>query len=265
MIKLTTPISHLFLKQHSAQNIMMISDSLECREWCIDAQYPKQELIHFDINIIHYWDKELRRYIYSSILSKLMVKLVTFHVSASCDTPLESNGMYQPGGIQYSREELLDNAKNNILWLRTFLTENVLIGVENNNYYPTPAYDYITDCDFLTQIVEQNNIYFLLDVAHAKITAHNRKLDYEQYLAALPLKDTIQIHISKHKINSENMAYDAHELPDESIYREVSELLRVFPVKYLTIEYYKDHNKAVKELRRYKKLKDDVNGCIKTI
>ena len=121
MIKLVTPISHLFLQHNSAQNIMTISDSLECREWCIDAQYPKQELIHFDINIIHCWNKELRRYIYSSILSKLMVELVTFHVSASCDAPVLLKGMYQQGGKLYSREELLDNAKTNILWLLTFL------------------------------------------------------------------------------------------------------------------------------------------------
>jgi uncharacterized protein (UPF0276 family) len=259
MIKLATPISRLFLKQHSAQNIMMISDSLECREWCIDAQYPKQELIHFDINIIHYWDKELRRYIYSSILSKLMVELVTFHVSASCDAPVLLKGMYQPGGKQYSREELLDNAKTNILWLRTFLNEKTLIGVENNNYYPTQAYRYITDCDFLTQIVEENNIKFLLDIAHAKITAYNRKMDYERYRAALPLKDTIQIHISKHKINSENIAYDAHELPDESIYREVCGLVEAFPVKYLTLEYYNDIEKVLQELGRYKKLKEELS------
>jgi hypothetical protein len=260
MIKLATPISHLFLQQPSAENIMMISDSLECRAWCIDAEYPKQELLHLDVNMVHCWDKEMQEYICSSILSKPEIELVTFHADSCCDAPVLLKGMYQPGGKIYSRKELLENAKTNVLWLRTFMPKEVFIGVENNNYYPTPAYNYITDSDFLTQIVEENNIKFLLDIAHAKITAHNKAMDYERYRVGLPLKHMVQIHISGHEIDSEDMAYDAHELPNESICQEVSALIEAFPIKYLTVEYYKDYEKVVEELRRYGKLRDDRNG-----
>jgi len=167
--------------------------------------------------------------------------------------------MFQPGGVQYCREDLLKNARVNILWLRSFLTEEIAIAVENNNYYPTPTYDYITDSDFIAEVVEENDIKFLLDIAHAKITAHNRGIDYGKYLAALPLKDTIQIHISSHRINSARLACDAHELPGEMIYREVRSLVKAYPVKYLTVEYYKDSKKVIRALRRYSQLKRDIN------
>ncbi|MBW1706761.1 MAG: DUF692 family protein [Deltaproteobacteria bacterium] len=259
MIKLATPISHLFLHTQNAREIVMVSDCLECRDWCIEEQHPKEELIHFDFNIIHHWPEAMKLRIRSSILSKPMLKLVTFHMAACCGAPVEIDGMFQPGGMQYCREELLENARVNILWIRSFLAEKTIIAVENNNYYPTPAYDYITDGDFIAEVVEENDIKFLLDIAHARITAHNRAINYKKYLATLPLKDTIQIHISSHRINSARLAYDAHEFPDEGIYREVRSLVKAYPVKYLTVEYYKDSTKVVRALRRYSQLKQDIN------
>jgi len=38
------------------------------------------------------------------------------------------------------------------------------------------------------------------------------------------------------------------------MYEEVSELIKKYPVKYLTIEYYKDSKRLIEELRRYKQL-----------
>ena len=177
------------------------------------------------------------------------------------DAPVLVKGVYQPGGKQYSRQELLKNAKLNIMWLRSFLPENVLIGVESNNFYPTPAYHHITDGDFITQVVEKNAIKFLFDIAHGKITAHNKAMAYKDYRSTLPLKDTIQIHISNHKINSQNIAIDAHEIPDDAIYHEVKELITSYPIKYLTIECYHDFEKVIHTMDRFRQLKEAVNNA----
>ncbi|RPH52395.1 MAG: DUF692 family protein [Desulfobacteraceae bacterium] len=260
MLKLAAPISHLFKEGKYAEQIIMLSDCLECREWCIQTQLPKQELIHFDVNIIHNWNNEIKQYINNSILSKPELELVTFHMAACCDMPLVRNGMYQPGGRQYSRKELLENAAMNIKWLRSFLPQGIEIGVENTNYFPTPAYCYITESDFITDVVTKNNIHLLLDIAHGKITAYNKKIDYRDYLATLPINNMIQLHISGHGIDSNNIAYDAHDLPDESIYREVQSMIEMFPVKYLTVEFYKDHDGIIRELERYNRLKDYFNA-----
>jgi hypothetical protein len=52
----------------------------------------------------------------------------------------------------------------------------------------------------------------------------------------------------------DGIAYDAHDLPDDLMYEEVSELIKKYPVQYLTIEYYKDSKRLTEELRRYKQL-----------
>lgn len=261
MVKIAAPISHLFKQGQYAEKIIMLSDCLECRQWCINARHPKQELVHFDINIIHYWNRKLKYYIKRSINSKIHLELVTFHMASLYDAPLIIKGMYQPGGRKYSRQELLENAKQNIIWLRSILPENVLIGVESNNYYPTPAYNYITDGDFITQVVEENSIKFLFDIAHGKITAHNKSMAYNEYRAMLPLNKTIQVHISNHKINRQNIAIDAHEIPDDEIYHEVKDLITSYPIKYLTIECYHDFEKVIHTMDRFRQLKEEVNNA----
>ena len=261
MLKLTTPISRLFMNEAKVQQIIEMSDSLECREWCMQTQLPKQELVHFDINIIHNWSSELKHYVYRSILSKPLLELVTFHMAACCDGPLLQNGMYQPGGRQYSREELLEHAAMNIGWIRSFLPAGIEIGVENTNYYPTQAYRHVTEGGFITDVVRESDINFLFDIAHGKITAYNKAIDYQDYLATLPLNVAIQIHISGHGIDSNNIAYDAHDRSDESIYREVQTMIEAFPIRYLTVEFYKDYDGIIQELKRYNRLKEEVNAA----
>ena len=139
------------------------------------------------------------------------------------------------------------------MWLRSFLNPRILIAVENNNYFPTEAYQMVTDGDFITQIVEENDLEFLFDIAHAKITAHNRSLDYSDYLKTLPIDRTVQIHISRYEIKN-GLARDAHKLPDEKTWQEVKILLDKIPVRYATIEYYKDYDGLVRGLKKLRDL-----------
>ena len=56
-------------------------------------------------------------------------------------------------------------------WLRKNFRNKLLIGLENNNYYPTKAYDFVTDGDFIDKVVRDNNkLFFLFDLAHAQVT-----------------------------------------------------------------------------------------------
>jgi len=255
MLKLATPISSLFKDRQAAERIIRASDCLEYRNGDGKYRYPRQQLAHFAANIIHKWDKEERDIISSTILSKQDLELVTFHMTSAYKDAKIKNGMFQPFGRAYSRPELLSNARNNIKWLRSFLKKRVLIGVENNNYYPTPAYRYISEGDFITQIVRDNHIRLLFDVAHARITALNKKIDYSEYRLSLPMDEIIQLHIAKYAVNKGGLAYDAHLLPDKPMFKEVRELTRQYPVKYLTIEYYKDTDKLLGVLDDYRKIR----------
>jgi hypothetical protein len=77
MVKLITPISELFGNNEVASRIMAASDGLECREDAIKAQFPKQHLFHFDVNIIHPWDETRRERLAAAVNSKPDLNLIT--------------------------------------------------------------------------------------------------------------------------------------------------------------------------------------------
>jgi uncharacterized protein len=138
--------------------------------------------------------------------------------------------------------------------LRGFLDKGIKIGLENNNYFPTPAYDIVTDSDFISEVVNEFGIYLLLDIAHAMVTCHNQGLRYNDYVNSLPLARLIQLHICRPEVPSTGIARDSHEAPDHLMMREVVALVKKYPqIRYLTIEYYKDKDRLVQSLRELQK------------
>ncbi len=249
-MKIATPISHLFDDSNHAQHIIENSDCLECRDRSLNVNLPGQEVFHCDIQPIHKLDKDDFYNLENIARLKPDLKLITFHAASSCDKPYIEGHMFRLGGVQYSREEMLKNAKENILRIKALLGSRVSVGIENNNYYPTEAYRWITDANFIGQIVYENDILFLFDTAHARVAAHNRKLNYEEYKYKLPLDKMVQIHICRHAVGENNIAYDEHDLPGKEEWEELKRLILANGnVRYLTIEYYKDTNKLIKSLK----------------
>ncbi len=262
MIKLATPISHLFADSDSAKCIIDVSDCLECRDRSIENESANQELFHCEIEPIHKLTDEDFSYLEDIKQRKKDLKLITFHMATSCTKPsLEfskiKSGVFELGGTSYSRAEMLENANKNLQKIKGIFGDEVKIALENNNYYPTEAYRYVTDADFITQVINDNDVYFLFDIAHAQVTAHNKGVDFEVYKNQLPLNKTIQIHICTPFIpemgidvnDSENIAYDAHNYPDDFKISEVKYMLENYSqVKYLTVEYYRDVENLVKSI-----------------
>lgn len=255
VVKLTTPISTLFAVDSTNQEIVTKVHCLECREESLESKESRQYIFHFDKNIVNLWNENEKDFIRSVILSKKELRLIAFHISASCSEPVLKEGIFYCGGREFSPEEMLGNVDNNISWLKSCLNDrNIKIAVENNNYYPTPAYRYITDSDFISRVVVENQLEFVFDLAHAKITAHNKGQSYQSYIKGLPLDRMVQLHISKHAINEQGLAYDAHRLPDQSVVREVKEIIDKFSPEYLTIEYYENKDKLLRILDEFRQL-----------
>ena len=84
------------------------------------------------------------------------------------------------------------------------------------------------------------------------ITAHNIKTDYRKYRGTLPIASTVQLHVSNFKINEDGIAVDKHDLPDESIYNEVKEIIKCNPVKYLTVEFYEETAGLLETIQKYR-------------
>jgi dTDP-4-amino-4,6-dideoxygalactose transaminase/uncharacterized protein (UPF0276 family) len=254
-IKIATPISHLFSDKLVADEIASESSCLECREVTMACDKANQHVFHSEKDIIHPWTRKEKDFLNEMISVKKELNLISFHMSVSCSDPVLEEGVFLPGGKEFSRQEMLDNARDNIKWIKqNECMKNIRIAVENNNYYPTAAYRYVTDADFISHVVEDNSIFLLFDLAHARITANNKKEDYDQYVNGLPLRRMIQIHLSKEGVNKKGWAFDEHELPDEEIFDKAKGLIEKYVPEYITVEYYKDKHKLIKAIAKCREL-----------
>jgi len=246
---IATPISHLFENEKYRNEIISVSDCLELRQNNLDAKWGSQLLFHTDIDITLKWNETIKNRLLSVYKKKHQLKLITFHITRCCQGERVYKGVFQLEGRVYNEQELLDNAAKNIQWLRTILHKRIKIGVENNNYYPTQAYNIVTSGDFISKVIDQNRVYLLLDIAHAMVTAHNTQVLYQDYIATLPLDKTIQLHICQPYLPDGEIAQDIHELPNESMLNEVVRLISLFKnIQYLTVEYYKNKDMLINSI-----------------
>lgn len=259
MLKIATPISHLFSDPESAQDIIRASDCLECRNGSVEATYPAQEVFHCHIQPIHEMGRQEFAYLKNLARNKPDLRLITFHAASSCHEPVLKDGIFQPGGRSYERGELLENARKNLPEIKAVFGPQVDIAIENNNFYPTPAYQWVTDAAFLSEAVYENDIFFLFDMSHARITVINRQQPYEEYLSGLPLKRLIQIHICRFEIQ-DGTARDIHQLPTEEDWAESLRLVKECPgTRYITVEYYQDKTLLIESLNRARRLFDGIS------
>jgi uncharacterized protein (UPF0276 family) len=266
MFKIATPISHLFKNEADARLITSHSDCLECRDHSPEEKNIQlHELFHFEMQIIHPIDGDGFRYIEDICKSKPYLKLVSFHVASCCDRPtidLEDEPphkyqIYRIGGNVYTYEEMQKIAAANISRIKSFLPKHITICVENNNYLLSDAYNDVIEPKFLSDLVINNDINFLYDIAHAHISAINMGITFEQYYNGLPLSRTKQVHICKFGMRNKGLAWDAHYAPDEFIFSEVRKIMSDADIDYVTVEYYKEVDGLVKSLAYLKNLQNE--------
>ena len=120
-----------------------------------------------------------------------------------------------------------------------------VVALENLNYFPTSAYDHVCDPDFISKIVRENDVYLILDIAHAMISAHNLNFSPEDYFTRLPLDRVKEIHLSAHGM-LDGKWRDLHNRPNNETY-ELLEMLNRHVKKdtYLIIEFYKDFSELI--------------------
>jgi uncharacterized protein (UPF0276 family) len=178
---IATPLSHLFLQPYTAELLQERSDCLECRHRTVDNQLGRQEAFHCDLQPIHKLAEEDFQYLERVRDSKPELKLVSFHLASCYQNPALVQDTYRPQGRLLGRREMLENAEANLRHIRGIFGDGVCVAVENNNYYPMGAYEIVTDGDFITELVRGNDIRFLFDTSHARITSFYRGVSFESY------------------------------------------------------------------------------------
>ncbi|MEW5693020.1 MAG: DUF692 family multinuclear iron-containing protein [Candidatus Hydrogenedentota bacterium] len=252
---IATPLSHLFRHKKAIAKVVNISNCFECRDASFHSDINRQYLYHSDISIVKNWEEnEEIKHLYLIKNFKKDLKLISFHIPSCYSNPIIKNGIFQSNGKKFTKKEMLRNAKDNLKILKEILSNDILIAIENNNYYPSEAYDIITDSSFLLEIVYDNKINFLFDISHAIISSYNKKISYHYYIKNLPLEKCIQVHISRYSIK-DGIARDNHNRPDNEIYKLLLDILKDYNnVKYLTIEYYKSIDTLFNIIKEVKNL-----------
>lgn len=106
-----------------------------------------------------------------------------------------------PASALQSRATVLANIVRNGRRLQGWLNGVPLL-LENYNYHPTNAYDYVCEPETFSDLIDAIGCAVLLDLAHARISAHNLGwADPRAYLQALPLPKVREIHINRPQVD----------------------------------------------------------------
>lgn len=253
MHKIVTPVSHLFFNKSNADKISKYSDYLEIRERTLKLDFKRELFFHCDADITLPWTQQFKLELKQILNKKNKIKYISFQSTRCCEKSKIINKVYVLSGKKYKKKEMFFEAKKNINWLRKNFGNKLLIGLENNNYYPTEAYDFVTDGDFIDKVVRDNKLFFLFDLAHAQVTASNKKINFQKYVNSLPMDLMLQMHICRPLINHK-ISRDMHYLPNNKMFKEIKLIAsRYKNLKFFTIEYYKNADKlisVIKELRK---------------
>lgn len=258
-IKIATPISELFVSGDKVQieRLIELSDALEIRDISKEIYSPLPRLYHSDLSIVEKWTEEEFSRVVSTI-EKNKAILISFHIVSCFPNALLRDGMFQPTGQKMSKVEMKENAKINVAKLRRGILAE--IAIENNNYFPTGAYDLVTEAAFINELLRDNNLKLLLDLAHSKITAYHRNFRIDEYIKTFDLDRVIQMHLSGIK-KTGKLCEDAHlELKDQD-WDELIKTINFCPnLEFITIEYYRKIPVLLEMLNKLKKILNEKNS-----
>ena len=253
MIKIATPISTLFEKSPRQGEILALSDAVELRDHSAAVSTNLPRLFHCEASIIEPWDEREAGRIARIILDN-KVELVSFHLSSCFVKPPVKDGMFQPEGRKMPDGEMTENAKRNKAALLEKVKSPLIIAVENNNYYPTEAYEVVTGAEFINSLAERLDLKILLDISHVRVTAGNRRIEPEDYLGRLDLGKVIQAHLSRPGQDGE-LWRDAHDALEDEDWRLAADVMSRCPnLQYATVEYYKDEQKLIGMLKMLREI-----------
>lgn len=101
-----------------------------------------------------------------------------------------------------------DKRKIGVLWRQeiNLMTQNLdpsNVALEHFPYTKsTPHIKYATDADVFSEVIMDTGCMFLLDLAHARITADTLNIDVKDYIESLPLDRLVEMHITGVQIHN---------------------------------------------------------------
>jgi uncharacterized protein (UPF0276 family) len=178
-----------------------------------------------------------------------------------------------------SREENKKTIIENINYLKKLFCDVEFISLENadgNPFMKKNDFGICIDPDFISEIINETNLNFLLDISHAYCSAKNLGIDFKTYLYRLPLDKVYEIHINGWIETEEDIM--AHTKINDLGYKTLQDLLEKYKPHIVTLEYGRDNDRLgcgiplispdnicekVKEeiMSQINRLKEIIRGC----
>jgi uncharacterized protein (UPF0276 family) len=112
---------------------------------------------------------------------------------------------------------------------RPFLLENI-------SFYMYLPGNEMLEAEFMTRVLEESDCGLLLDVNNVYVNATNHGFDAREFLDAIPMERTVQMHIAGHK-RAKECLIDTHGAPViQPVYELLDFVLRKVPVKAVMLE-----------------------------
>jgi len=128
--------------------------------------------------------------------------------------------------------------------------------VENMPCPRRNGHTYLVDPAFITQIVEEADCHFLLDLAHARVSAAMRGQPVREYVQQLPLDRLVEIHVSGPR-QLDGRLVDVHQSLQEKDYALLEWALGLARPLAVSLEYWRDGALLKEQLLRLRRLLDD--------
>jgi uncharacterized protein len=183
-------------------------DLIKCPDWegmLDEAKAHGDITIHFDLEVGlgNTFQADFSR------IQALMQSTYTPHVNTHLVTPR-----------QFNPDNTHEMDQINALWREEIqlMTEQLgpsAVALEHHPYtHANPNIRPAADPQVFSQVIQDTGCMLLLDLAHAKITAHTLGIDVRNYIHALPLDRLVEMHITGIKTHS-GVLTDHFELGEE--------------------------------------------------
>lgn len=157
-------------------------------------------------------------------------------IGASAEPQAHRDGPYREADLNQlqSRDTVIKNIVRHGQHLQAWAGIPLLL--ENFNYHPTNAYEYICEPGLFSFLIDQIGCGVLLDLAHARISAHNMGwADPKLYLEALPLDKIREVHVTRPGWQGDQMV-DLHQPLQSDDFELLGWVLDRAPVEAVTVE-----------------------------
>jgi uncharacterized protein (UPF0276 family) len=173
-----------------------------------------------------------------ALVKRLAPSLVSDHLSWSVAGGRYFNDLLP---LPYT-EEALDVVVGNVQRLQEALGREV--SIENPSCYLGFVQSTLSEPEFLTELARRSGCGLLLDVNNIAVTAHNLRLDPQDWLSGLPGRSITEYHLAGHAVNDadgEPILIDDHGSPvSDGVWALFDQTVRRFGIRPTLIEWDTD-------------------------